>query len=205
MKYSIQIVDDFYQDPDRVRRYALEQKFYKRVGDYPGLRCDRLSDLNRPFFEFFANKLTELYFDKNVNIEYDIISNFQSIDGRHSKGWIHQDDNGYFDVAGVVYLSPDAPIGAGTSIYRPTVDVVKPKPEDIPIDPYSIENIDMDEYDKQQEIYNSQFEKILEVGNIYNRLVVYPVTEWHTQSGFFGVDKESSRLTLVFFAKFTIC
>jgi hypothetical protein len=63
----------------------------------------------------------------------------------------------------------------------------------------------MTTYEKEQRVYNSQFEKILDVGNVYNRLAIYPVTEWHTQSGFFGMTKENSRLTQVFFAKFTIC
>jgi hypothetical protein len=204
MKYSSQIVDNFYEDPDKIRKYALEQNFYKRVGNYPGIRCDRLSDLNRPFFEFFVGKLSSLYFsDTNVKIEYDVITNFQIIDSKYNVGWIHQDDNSYFDVAGVVYLTPNAPINTGTSIYRPIVDSVNYST--LPHDPYSIKNLDMTTYEKEQRVYNSQFEKILDVGNVYNRLAIYPVTEWHTQSGFFGMTKENSRLTQVFFAKFTIC
>ena len=204
MKYPIKIIDNFYENPDGIRKYALEQNFYKRVGNYPGIRCDRLSDLNRPLFEFFSNKLVSLYFnDKNLKIEYDVITNFQIIDNKYDVGWIHHDDIGYFDVAGVVYLVPNAPINTGTSIYRPIVDSINHV--NLPMDPLSIENLNLYEYEKQQKVFNSQFEKTLDVGNVYNRLVVYPVTEWHTQSGFFGINKENSRLTQVFFAKFIIC
>jgi hypothetical protein len=199
MKYSIQIVDNFYEDPDKIRNYALQQDFYKRVGNYPGFRCARISDINKTFFEFFVHKLLPLYFNDNVKLEYDVITNFQIIDGKYNKGWIHQ-DLGNFDVAGVVYLSPDAPANTGTSMYRPTNNRIEPAK--LPYDPFSIKNLDIVEYERQQEIYNSQFEKILDVGNVYNRLVVYPVTEWHTQSGFFGNTKQNSRLTQVFFAKF---
>jgi hypothetical protein len=203
MNYSIQIIDNFYEDPDKIRKYALEQNFYKRDGNYPGIRSDRLSDINKALFELFVSKIASLYFDINtVKLEYDVITNFQIIDGKYDKGWIHQDDIGYFSVAGVVYLSPNAPINTGTSIYKPIVDKVKQV--NFPMDPYSVKNLNVHEYEKQQEVYNSQFEKTLEVGNIYNRLAVYPVTEWHTQSGFFGTTKENSRLTQVFFARFAI-
>jgi hypothetical protein len=204
MKYPIQIVDNFYEDPDKIRKYALAQNFIKRDGDYPGIRTERLSDLNKQFFEFFANKVASLYFsDKDIKLEYDIFTNFQIIDGKYNMGWIHQDDIGYFDVAGVVYLSPGAPINTGTTIYKQTSDILKQI--SIPMDPYTIENLNIVEYEKEQKIYNSQFEKTLDVGNVYNRLTVYPVKAWHTQSGFFGNTKENSRLTQVFFAKFTPC
>jgi hypothetical protein len=203
MKYSTQIVDNFYEDPNRIRKYALEQNFYKRVGSYPGIRCDRLSDLNKQFFEFFVNKIAALYFDMNtIKLEYDVITNFQIIDGKYNMGWIHQDDIDYFDVAGVVYLSPNAPISAGTSIYKPIADSVNQI--NLPMDPFSIENLNVYEYEKQQKIHNSQFEKTLDIGNVYNRLAVYPVTEWHTQSGFFGTNNQDARLTQVFFTKFIL-
>jgi hypothetical protein len=204
MNYPIRIIDNFYEDPEKIRKYALQQNFYKRVGNYPGLRCDRLSDINKTFFEFFVYKLSSIYFDmKKTNLEYDVITNFQIIDSTYNKGWIHQDDIDYFDIAGVVYLTPNPPIKTGTSIYRPIVNEIKYSK--LSHDPNSIQNIDIQEYEKIQSNFNSQFERTLRIENVYNRLVVYPVTEWHTQSGFFGTNKENSRLTQVFFAKFTTC
>ena len=204
MKYSTQIVDNFYEDPDRIRKYALEQNFYKRGIDVPGIRSNRISDLNKQFFEFSVNKIASLYFDMDtIKLKYNVITSFQIIDSKYNIGWIHQDDNGQFDVAGVIYLSPNAPINAGTSIYKPIVDSVNQV--NLPMDPISIENLNVFEYEKRQKIHNSQFEKTLDIGNVYNRLVVYPVTEWHTQSGFFGTNNEDARLTQVFFAKFTPC
>ena len=138
-----------------------------------------------------------------IKLEYDVITNFQIIDGKYNMGWIHQDDIGYFDVAGVIYLTPNAPLNTGTSIYRPIDDIIKQSK--LSHDPYSTENLNISEYEKEQKIYNSQFEKTIDVGNVYNRLAVYPVKAWHTQSGFFGTTKENSRLTQVFFAKFTPC
>jgi hypothetical protein len=204
MKYPVQVVDNFYDAPDKIRKYALQQNFYKRIGNYPGIRCDRLSDLNPTFFKFCVGKIISLYFtDSNIKIEYDVIMNFQIIDGKYNKGWIHQDDIGYYDVAGVVYLTPNAPIDTGTSIYRPLTEKIKHTK--LNHDQYQIENVDMLDYERQQDVFNSQFEKTLEIGNVYNRLVVYPVSEWHTQSGFFGTTKENSRLTQVFFARFKPC
>ena len=200
MKYSVQIVDNFYQTPDVIRKYALEQKFYKRPGTYPGLRTDRISDLNPELFKYFANKLVKLYF-KNKKVEYDIITNFQMIDNQYNIGCIHRDDVN-IDVAGVVYLTPQAPIQTGTSIFTPIVEPLNDCT--VPTDPLSIDNVNMVEYNTKLSTYNNQFERTLEIGNVYNRLVVYPAQYWHAQSGFFGDNLQNSRLTQVFFAKFTL-
>jgi hypothetical protein len=200
VKYSVQIVDNFYQTPDVIRKYALEQKFYKRAGTYPGLRTDRISDLNPELFKYFANKLVKLYF-KNKKVEYDIITNFQMIDNQYNIGRIHRDDVN-IDVAGVVYLTPQAPIQTGTSIFTPIVEPLNDCT--VPTDPLSIDNVNIAEYNTKLSTYNNQFERTLEIGNVYNRLVVYPAQYWHTQSGFFGDNLQNSRLTQVFFAKFTL-
>lgn len=204
MKYTLQIVDNFYNDALEVRKFALQQKFIKRPGNYPGVRTDRISNLNSNFFTYFAQKLTALYFDKSEKVEYDIVTLFQSIDGSYDTGWIHTDlSTGEYDVAGVVYLTPQAPIGTGTGIFRSKVEPIQAS--DIAKKPYSIDNLNNPNYNKEQQRFNDQFECTVNIGNVFNRLVVYPVEEWHTQMGFFGNTLETSRLTQVFFAKFKLC
>ena len=134
---------------------------------------------------------------------YDSKCSFQIIDNKYRKGWIHCDDIEYYDVAGVIYLTPNAPLDAGTSIYRKKTE--HRKTYDIKYNEFAErQKINLEEYYKVQDEYNSQFEKTLEIGNVYNRLVVYSVEEWHAQSGFFGTTLEDSRLTQVFFIKFDI-
>ena len=200
--YSVKIIDDFFDSPKEVRDYALSQRFYKRPGNYPGIRTDRISDINPSLFHHTINKVTSLYFNKDNLVEYDSICNFQLIDGGYVDGWIHQDDLGYFDVAGVIYLTPDAPIKCGTSIYKAISSVIEcPK---LPPVQFTSDDECFEQHTKEQSLFNSQFLKIADIGNVYNRAVIYPVTDWHTQSGFFGKNKEDSRLTMVFFIKFKL-
>jgi hypothetical protein len=201
--YDLRIVDNFFDRPNDIRNYALSQKFYKRPGNYPGLRTDRVSDINPDLFHQTMQKITSLY-HPNESMVYDAVVNFQLIDNKYTKGWIHQDSPKTMplDVAGVIYLTPDAPVNCGTNLYRVRT-------------PHPVEqtNLTHDEQDKlindpalyavRRDQYNVQFEQTDSIGNVYNRCVVYPRSIWHTQAGFFGTTPEDSRLTMVFFIKFT--
>jgi hypothetical protein len=199
------VIDNFYDVPSLIRKYALEQEFYKRVGQYPGLRTKPINELNYDFFHNFVKKLVSLYYDiEKQNIEWDVKTLFQWAGKEHETGWIHQDDIDYYDVAGVVYLSPDAPKDCGTSIYTPVVDTVVKY--SVPTDPFITANmIDFRVYRQEQEKYNSQFKKFKKIENVFNRLVVYDCKQWHVQDGFFGKTKEDGRLIQVFFARIRPC
>ena len=48
-------IDDFYPNPDEVRKFALEQNFYPADGGtYPGKRTDHLHELDEDFFNYFC-------------------------------------------------------------------------------------------------------------------------------------------------------
>jgi hypothetical protein len=49
-------------------------------------------------------------------------------------------------------------------------------------------------------MHNSKFTKILDVGNVYNRLFLYNGNQYHRENKFFGDSDNNCRLTLVFFA-----
>ena len=198
------IIDNFYDVPSLIRKYALEQEFYKRAGEYPGLRTNPINELNYEFFLNFVKKIVSLYYDAEKNIEWDVKTLFQWAGKEHETGWIHQDDVNYYDVAGVVYLTPDAPKECGTSIYTPIVNTIQKY--NVPTDPLILnKTIDFDFYRQKQKEYNSQFKRVKQVENAYNRLVVYDCKQWHAQDGFFGKSKEDGRLVQVFFARIRPC
>ena len=200
------IIDNFYDCPSLIRKFALEQEFYKRTGEYPGLRTKPINELDYDFFLNFVRKIISIYYDidKVKGIEWDVKTLFQWAGKEHNTGWIHQDDINYYDVAGVVYLSPDAPKNCGTSLYIPTVQNLQKY--NVPTDPFYSDNIiDMEFYKQEQNIYNSQFKKIKQIENVYNRLVVYDCKQWHAQDGFFGTNKDNARLIQVFFARIRTC
>jgi hypothetical protein len=199
------IIDNFYDVPSVIRKYALQQKFYKRPGHYPGLRTDPINELDYDFFYNFIKKITSLYYDlEKQKIEWDVQTIFQWAGKEHEMGWIHQDDIDYYDVAGVVYLSPNAPKDCGTSIYTPVVDIIQKY--NVPTDPFISDNpVDLFSYRQEQKHYNSQFKRVKKIENVFNRLVVYDCKQWHAQDGFFGKTKEDGRLVQVFFARIRPC
>jgi hypothetical protein len=194
------VIDNFFDDPDSIREFALKQEFTKAGGVVPGVRTRPLNELNPDMFDMFCGKLFSAFFDFNITeLKWNVEATFQLTSSYYQEGWVHADSS-YGDgvhMAGVVYLSPDAPVNAGTSIWR---QVETPNwNDDLKAKFYSDQQVDMKEYISARDKHNSHFEKTLDVGNVYNRLATYSSTEWHKENMFFGEGKQS-RLTLVFFA-----
>jgi hypothetical protein len=87
--------------------------------------------------------------------------------------------------AGVCYLTPDAPISGGTALYM--YKETKRRS--------SIDNID---YREDARDY-TKWEVVDRIGNIYNRLILYPGNLYHASMDYFGKDLHSGRLFQTFF------
>lgn len=190
------IIDNFYRDPDSVRNFCIKQHFYKRPGKYPGLRTKPINDIDQSFFHYFVSLMCQHLFPHS-KLQWDVRTLFQYATEQYRGGWIHTDDV-YYNMAGVVYLTPDAPKTCGTSIYNPTSSRIIPY--SAPTDPFP-SGYDLDSHEKEQIEYNSQFTLKQSIDNVYNRFICYKTTEFHAQDGFFGVDKHSARMIQIFFAR----
>jgi Family of unknown function (DUF6445) len=209
-KIPLTVVDNFFEDPDKIREYALSLEYAKGKGNWPGERTNFLEKIDMPMAKKIAEQIISLFVDLRVHeIGWDIESQFQLISSDYEFGLIHNDLSvEKWDIAGVVYLNPDAPLDAGTSIHRinPNIDV---STLDFNLDElydlkhkfYLGEN-DGTRYKELRNIYNNTFEKTVGVSNVYNRLVAYSTNEFHQADKYFGNTKDDSRLTFVFFAKF---
>ena len=51
--------------------------------------------------------------------------NFQIIPKSYDSGWIHSDERGSSQITGIIYLSPNANLNGGTSIYRNKSNIVQ--------------------------------------------------------------------------------
>ena len=198
-------VDGFYENPDDIRDYALSLQYEKaKLGNHPGKRTQYLNKLNPKLFNMFVRKIGYLFYDFTSPVEMEIQTCF-AITERYDEnptsckniGWIHQDnlDNINYDVAGLVYLTPDIEVTSGTSVYRLTNDKF--------IDygdariPYYKDGIDID-YDESLRKNNEQFEQVMRFGNVYNRLVIYDANLFHAAD---CMHTKNPRLTQLFFAK----
>jgi hypothetical protein len=173
MEVSTVIIENFLDNPDVVRQSVLGIPF-ERTGPFPGLRSERADD------DYVNYTKTKIEISCNLNIkEFKQDSHTFQICQEGAETWIHHDDTEW---AGVLYLTPDAPISAGTAIYRHKETGIYKGPSNVP-------NTNIEDW-----------EIITMIGNIYNRLVLYNGDMYHRSllSGF-GNSLETARMTQVFF------
>lgn len=169
------IHDDFFESVDELRKIALSTDYVTHEemnstitsGGWKGCRSRNLMSHDKVFLYMCEQKIMKavkeyfndrkLFLTSYFHITFDETKNCIPDFGFDK---YHQDPCLY---AGIVYLKPDAPREAGTSIL------------------------------------NGDENKIIDVENVYNRLVCYPGKYVHAVSDTFGDTKESGRMTLSFF------
>ena len=199
--YPVTIIENFYENPDAIRKFALAQKytFCHEVANidyvYPGCRTKDLSNLDKALFDKICTKLVSVFHNaENDHMRWLITTSFQSVSAQYDQGVIHTDHNTIF--AGVLYLTPNAPFNSGTSLFKPNISFDDDK--------YQRALVENDERFKAGEIamrtdYHSMFDEIVRVNNAYNTLIIYEGRHFHAANKFFGKTLEDSRLAQVFF------
>lgn len=174
---ALVVVDDFYPDPDAMRKFAMAQDF-SVSGNYPGLRTKSFAteDDKRRFEAILGRNIT--YFPGEYNGSFQIVTG-------DLKSWIHRDLTRF---GGVVYLSPDPPANSGTIFYRHReTGLVKAADADIE------KRLSQDSNDE------SKWEVIDRIGNKYNRLILFDGFLTHKSDEYFGDSRETGRLFQTFF------
>jgi hypothetical protein len=199
--YPVAIVENFYENPDAIRKYALEQE-YKYCHErpdlkyvYPGSRTKDLFDLDKVLHENVCKKLVSVFHNTEHDfMRWAISTSFQSVTEEYKEGVIHTDQNTVF--AAVLFLTPDAPLNAGTSLFK--------KSKTFNEQQYELALADNDARFRAGDIemttdYHAMFDEIVLVNNVYNTIVIYEGRHFHAANQFFGKTLEDSRLTQVFF------
>ncbi|HSI24427.1 MAG TPA: DUF6445 family protein [Methylotenera sp.] len=199
--YPVTIIENFYEKPEQIRKFALSQKFSycKELPHidyvYPGGRTQDLSNLDKVLFDKICTKLVSVFHNSEHDMmRWLITTSFQSVSGEYDQGVIHTDNNTVF--ACVLYLTPEAPLSGGTSLYK--------KNNTFDEDKYQQALVDNDKRFRAGEIamdtsYHSMFDEIVRVNNVYNTLIIYEGRHFHAANEFFGKTLEDSRLAQVFF------
>jgi hypothetical protein len=180
MKTTLIITDDFYQNPDAVRNYALAQSFEVR-GNYPGLRTkpylpDDLKQSIQNIIYNVAGKVTDWMEHSGYTGAFQICT-------AQDRTWIHADS--FNKWAAVCYLTPNAPISAGTALYRykETQSYSREDNNAPQLDGYDYTKWEMTDY----------------VANKYNRIVMYRGNLYHASLDYFGDSFQNGRLFQTFF------
>jgi hypothetical protein len=203
-------VDNFYDDPDSIRNYALSLDYIssdnKIKSNFPGERTPCLSTVDENFYYSSIQRLLSCFFDISSSTRWIAETYFQKIFSFHENknhcmntGWTHRDDGR--DFAAVVYLNKNTYPNSGTSILHPN-DNFSGSNINFQYRNDLYNNIPVDEksYIKSIQNHNDQFDLTLEFKNRYNRMIAYNGETWHKQTCFWV--PEEFRLTQVFFVKF---
>jgi hypothetical protein len=182
MKAQLIIIDDFYSDPDDVVNWAKTLEFTKGNGNHPGWRTLQITEntavknyiqnLVRPF----GGEITMWDWHPNGTFSKTNVSDIN---------WVHADCHNTW--AGVVYLTKDAPLNSGTSIFKhkSTGLMSAPRLENGELNEELLNTIHKDGQDK------TKWESIEVTSNVYNRLVMYRGDLFHTATNYFGSDYEN--------------
>jgi len=198
MNSNLLVIDDFYENPDEVRAFALTQPF-NVSGVYPGPRTacnttDECKDAIAAILFPHGGKITNFgdYADSPV-----YSGGFQLSLPTSVKQWIHADT--FNNWAGILYLNPDAPLSSGTKFYRHKATKELKCPHRV--DPQEVSNLRVEEGKMHgEDAYDwTKWELVNSVGNVYNRLVLFRPIQYHTSGDFFGTTLEDGRLTQIFF------
>lgn len=178
------IIDNIYENPYKIREYALNQT-YEHHSYHPGVRTNNI--YMQP--ELYA--LLEKTF-LSYNLKINDIHNYFQYNTADEYTWIHHDNVIYGEetYAGIIYLTPNAPILGGTAMYKYIdgnmnkldTDLLQNKP-----------NIMANAKD------SSKWLKITQVGNIFNRLVIYNSNNYHSSMEYFGNNIQDARLMQLLF------
>lgn len=198
--FPVNIIDNFFDNPDKVRAWALQQEYLPDPeGRWPGLRTKLIHELDEPFFNYTCRKVFSQFYDlENEQIEWEVSMAFQIVPKHYDSGWIHSDVKDS-QITGIIYLSNNANLNGGTSIYQEKKNILHTihRHDEHKQNSY-LNKISIEEAKKHKQEHNAQFEETIRVSNVYNRLISFDSHLHHAAQDFFG-EGEDSRLTLVFF------
>ena len=179
MKTNIIVIDDFYNNVDEVREFALSQPF-DIIGNFPGERTLSFAK-NDSVKSVISNALSSVgkithWPDQpeNYNASFQITT-------AQERSWIHCDSGTTW--AGVCYLTPDAPLSSGTGVYKHKET--------------GLLSSDINWQKDSQDV--TKWELVSSIGNVYNRLILYRGNQFHTSMDYFGQDVNDGRLFQTFF------
>ena len=185
-KPTVWTVDNFYEYPDKVREFALNQYYIEGgIGrGFIGRRTENqflFPGLKERFEEIIGMKITEWE-------SHGMNGRFQNCHSGEPLVY-HCDSQKW---GGMLYLTPGAPYQCGTTLYAHKKTRARSYNdygwnaawENIPGDPH---------------LDGTPFEPVDVLGNVYNRLVIFDASCIHSASEYFGTVMENSRLWQMFF------
>ena len=220
MKHNLTIVDDFYDNIEEVREFAIRQKYYpclknmpehiregNRTTDigrkewdtqiskigyfYVGERSLSVEYLNKKIYKEFIDKM-KLFVQLDPNKEYSISTHFHTLPPSEGVN-IHQDKDTL--IAGLIYLNPISPNFQGTFFYKhnETGNDGTDHTEEFEAVRAQLDTIQLST--------STDFSATSYVDNKYNRCIFYNPYSLHSAPEGFGKTNNEIRMTQPFFIR----
>jgi hypothetical protein len=195
----IHVIDNFYARPDQIRRRALEMS-YNEPEDLTGWRT-------RAYQPRSIRKLIEKQFKTRVaywECDLDAIESCNGVffsafaNGKRAETVsVHFDEPASWMML-LVYLTPDAPYDAGTSLWqhRETGLVARPTRGDA--ERLGATMAELTELLSNDGEKPKRWIEIDRIGNVYNRAVMFPGKRLHSATRHFGSNRLNGRLYQAF-------
>lgn len=184
-KKKIWCVENFYEDPLAVREFALKQEYLEG-----GLGRGFIG--RRTHEQFLFPGVKEKF--EEIMGETIVVWESSNMNGRFQTAYAHEPLVYHCDEqrwAAAIYLTPDAPVETGTTLWRHKKYKMRHKTE-MHNGPngYAFDKGFLDK---------TPFEPVDVIGNVFNRLVIWDAGSIHSASQYFGAKNEDSRLFQIFF------
>ena len=225
-------LDNFFDNPDEIRELGLHLLKSDKVikpsdndsqgGRWPGIRSQMLWEIDNDLTQRIIEKVMSCYFNLDLeeiswnfcDMQFQLMHSYDKDKNNiKNKGWIHRD--GSWELAGLIYLTPDIERDSGTSLFDMNLEEdsssFNMKLEDrnetsrfninmaaearLPL--YSGDSVNYEEFKEKWEEHRRYFIEKVRFENIYNRLIMYDAREWHAGNSYYSA--KDNRLTLVFF------
>lgn len=180
----VMLFDNFFENPDAVRAEALSRDYGDGGSSFPSQKAEAESmDYQMIIKKHVEERIlgrpcTHWMGEYNTCWQYSVAGQKQPV---------HHDHGLY---SAVVYMTPNAPVSAGTGLYRHIETGISywdpDKPETYP------EALNTGPDDET-------WEQVAFIGNVYNRLIVFNAQHYHKGAGTFGDNKYNGRLYQTFF------
>jgi hypothetical protein len=179
------VVDDFYANPDEIRELALRQEYevnHDGQLGYIGTRTRQqfLFDGLKEQFEHIMNRRIIRWEDHGMNgrFQYNVAG---------EPLVFHCDDQAW---AGMLYLTPNAPYASGTRTHALKGTDIRHRDQPRIKECFLPGSRNFD---------GTRFETVDQLGNVYNRLVIFNAGYLHSAVDYFGFNKDNCRLWQMFF------
>lgn len=186
------VIDNFYKNPDMIREYTMNNLVFESSNYNKGQRSTErfILDGTKEKLEYILGReITNWNHYKYANGIFQYCTADQPI-------VYHVDAQ---SMAAVVFLTKNAPLDTGTAFFR-SKSTGEYRFEEASLENETYVKAFTGDYNSNPNFYDSTLhDKVDEVGNIYNRLVIWDAKKIHAATKYFGDNIENSRYFQLFF------